>query len=591
MVTARPDPPSMGSIGGDRRAWSELRPVRGGATLDSVGHGTLLAGRYRLEERVRAGADGSLWRAVDETLDRPVSVHVVRPGHRYTADVVDAARRAVLVEDARLIRVLDVGETGGGAFIVSEQLVGRTLAELLADGPLSAGAARRLVGEAAEALHRASGRGLHHLRLSAESLVMAPDGSVKVLGTAVEAALVGVDHHEDPVGADRADAVGLVRLLYAGLTGRGPGGDGPLGSAPPAISLLVPPSDLVDGVPGDLDTLCMSTLGPHDDGPQSPGELVQRLAPWEPAGAPAPTTATPATAQPPAAQPPAARALAGGAGALTARPSLLDVVRPSDGDDDWALLSGPTPAVDRSAPAEPEPLGPFIPPAPIARPPQDQTRFVLGLVAGLVVVGLILAVFSLRGLFGAQKPLVQPAPPIPRSVPTASTGSAAAAPSPPPSAPETMAVTSTSYPVTSGHGEVTGILAIDPQGDGDENGSTADRAIDGDASSTWRSARYSSSAFGGLKQGLGLYLQVSAGSVTSVTVDMSGTGGTVELRTAPGPGLDESAVVATAQAQGGRAVLTPTTPLTSGPLLLWFTQLPRQTNGEFRLVVSEITAS
>src|SRR5690606_32210440 len=33
-------------------------------------------------------------------------------------------------------------------------------------------------------------------------------------------------------------------------------------------------------VPNDLDTLCAVTLGPHDDGPHSPGELVRELEPW-----------------------------------------------------------------------------------------------------------------------------------------------------------------------------------------------------------------------------------------------------------------------------------------------------------------------
>jgi len=248
-----------------------------------VGHGSLLAGRYRLEERVRTGPDGSLWRAVDETLDRPVSVRVVRPGHRYTADVVDAARRASLVEDPRLVRVLDVGESNGSAYIVAEHLVGRTLEEILAEGPLPAPVARRLVGEAAQALDRASARGLHHLRLSPAGVVVGPDGSIKVLGTAVEAALAGVEQDEDPFGADRADAVGLVRVLYATLTGRWPGPvEGPLGAAIPPSGRLEPPADLVPGVPNDLDTLCAVTLGPHDDGPHTPGELAAQLAPWPP---------------------------------------------------------------------------------------------------------------------------------------------------------------------------------------------------------------------------------------------------------------------------------------------------------------------
>jgi hypothetical protein len=139
--------------------------------------------------------------------------------------------------------------------------------------------------------------------------------------------------------------------------------------------------------------------------------------------------------------------------------------------------------------------------------------------------------------------------------------------------------------------EISGIQAIDPQGDGDENGSTADRAIDTDASSTWRSARYNTSSFGGLKQGLGLYLMIAGDSVKSVTISMSGTGGTVELRTAKGPGLDSSVVVATGQLTGGSLVLTPPQPIPAQSLLLWFTELPRQDNGEYRLVVSEITAS
>jgi hypothetical protein len=701
-----------------------------------VGHGSLLAGRYRLEERVRTGPDGSLWRAVDETLDRQVSVRVVRPGHRNTADVVDAARRAALVEDSRLVRVLDVGESHGSAYIVAEHLVGRTVEELLADGPLPAELVRRLIGEAAQALDRASARGLHHLRLSPASLVVAPNGSIKVLGTAVEAALAGVEQDEDPLGADREDAVGLVRVLYTGLTGRWPGPvDGPLGPAPRITGRAVPPADLMAGIPNDLDTLCAVTLGPHDDGPQSPGELATQLAPWAKAepltqpggltvagptrpgpagaarpersdastgaggpqtvpaessgvfpnpgravargagsatptgGAPAARHATPAAglsaaalepsmptllprepeggraAVGPVGQPrPAPRvaagtSTAGGNGsdpparpaasagvaererpALRVSPAVASATATvptsapagpngsggsagvrtepegrtgggepgrndpgrSGQDADWALLAAP-----RQPAAADEPIGPFIPPAPLSRPPRDQARLVLTLVAAMVVVGLILAVFSLRGL-GSAAPLVgtSTGPLIPS--PGASTGKAGAAPPPSSSSP---ALTGTTPP-SAGTAEITGIQAIDPQGDGNENGSAATRAIDGDPGSTWRSDRYETADFGGLKKGLGLYLTISGGPVRSVTVAMPGTGGTVELRTATGPGLDSSNTVVTAEVSAGQAVLTPQQPIPADTaLLLWFTSLPRQPTGEFRLVVGEITVT
>ena len=240
----------------------------------------MLAGRYRLEGQVRTRPGGSLWRAVDETLDRPVLVQAFVLGHPYGPEIVDAARRAALVEDPRLQRVLAAGEERGTAYVVLERLSGRTLVDLLGTGPLPAESARRIVGEAAQALDRAAARGLHHLRLRPTSLVVADDGTVTVVGTAIDAAADGADSPNTPV-ATRSDAVGLVALLYAALTGRWPGAhDSGLARAPRVAGRPVPPGDLVAGVPNDLDTLCAVALGPHEDGPRTPGELAAQLSPW-----------------------------------------------------------------------------------------------------------------------------------------------------------------------------------------------------------------------------------------------------------------------------------------------------------------------
>ncbi|HYJ75631.1 MAG TPA: hypothetical protein VEV65_08520, partial [Kineosporiaceae bacterium] len=244
----------------------------------------MLAGRYRLEERVRTRSDGSTWRAVDETLERPVLVRVFAPNHPHGPDIVDAARRAALVEDARLQRVLAAGEERGTAYVVLERVPGRSLGELLAAGPLPAEGARRIVGEAAQALDRASTRGLHHLRLRPTSLIIGQDGVVTVSGTAIDAAAEGEDGAAS-APARRADAVGLVTLLYAALTARWPGPEATgLAAAPRVVNRPVSPGDLVAGVPNDLDTLCSVTLGPYDDGPRSPGDLAADLAPWAPPG-------------------------------------------------------------------------------------------------------------------------------------------------------------------------------------------------------------------------------------------------------------------------------------------------------------------
>ncbi|WP_034611429.1 protein kinase family protein [Cellulomonas sp. URHD0024] len=251
-----------------------------------VGRGTVLAGRYRVLSSVDSDLQGaSAWQATDQILDRPVRVRVLESGA--VAPALDAARRAALVADPRLVRVLDVGSHDGYGYVVSEQLVGPSLAELASRAPLTAEQARAVIGEAAAALEVARRRGVHHLALRPSVVHVSPDGRVLVGGLALDAALLG-DVGGDARSTTRADAVGLVRLLYAALTGHWPGDPGSLlptggGTLPPAPVVdgaPVPPAQLVPTVPNDLDTLCAVTLGPNDDGPHSPGELVRELEPW-----------------------------------------------------------------------------------------------------------------------------------------------------------------------------------------------------------------------------------------------------------------------------------------------------------------------
>ncbi|WP_315093035.1 hypothetical protein [uncultured Cellulomonas sp.] len=251
-----------------------------------VGRGTVLAGRYRVLSPVVSDLEGaSAWQATDQILDRPVRVRILE--HGAVAPALDAARRAALVTDSRLVRVLDVGTHEGYGYVVSEERIGPSLARLVAQRPLTPEQARAVVGEAAAALEVARRRGVHHLALRPSVLHVSPDGRVLLGGLALDAALLG-DSGGDARSTSRADAVGLVRLLYAALTGlwpadprapQTPGGE-TLPPAPIVNGAPVAPADLVPGVPNDLDTLCVVTLGPHEDGPHSPAELVRELEPW-----------------------------------------------------------------------------------------------------------------------------------------------------------------------------------------------------------------------------------------------------------------------------------------------------------------------
>ena len=64
--------------------------------------GTRLAGRYRLVDQMVTGNGWTLWKAIDETLARSVSVLTFAPGFPRIPEVVRAARLASRLTDPRL---------------------------------------------------------------------------------------------------------------------------------------------------------------------------------------------------------------------------------------------------------------------------------------------------------------------------------------------------------------------------------------------------------------------------------------------------------------------------------------------------------
>jgi len=251
--------------------------------VQSVGPGSLLGGRYVVQRRVSQHTRFERWTAADQILDREVVLLCFEADGPQAPATLDAARRAAGIEESRLVRVLDVGSNDGVAFVVEEPLTGaRSLTSVLRDGGLPAEEARRIVGEAASALESARVRGLHHQVLTPRSLMRLEDGFVKVRGLATEAALLEAEE-SSPDSASRTDAVALVSIAYAALTGRWPitGPDSGLEAAPRVVGGVAAPSEIAAGVPADLDLIARHTLN-DDTGPLSPGDLAGQIAPWSP---------------------------------------------------------------------------------------------------------------------------------------------------------------------------------------------------------------------------------------------------------------------------------------------------------------------
>jgi hypothetical protein len=248
--------------------------------------GTLLGGRYRLDDRHDAGRGWAAWKATDEKLRRAVTVLTMCSEFPRIAQTMTAARAAGRLTDPRLARVFDMAGDLDQPYVVMEWVGGDSLDDLLAGGRLDAVHAADLIAQSAQALASAHAAGLGHLCLNPGSLRWT-DAGLKIVGLGTDAALAGVTG-DDPAATD-TQALG--RLLYGALTGRWPGGSWPsLPAAPQTGGRPYRPRQIRAGVPTALDDVCCRALYPaggrsHRPPLNTPARLASALTLATPAPA------------------------------------------------------------------------------------------------------------------------------------------------------------------------------------------------------------------------------------------------------------------------------------------------------------------
>jgi TolB-like protein/tetratricopeptide (TPR) repeat protein len=140
-------------------------------------------GPYRVLEKLGRGGMGVVFSALDDRLNRPLAIKVIR-SHGDDASAVKRfwreARSAAAVNHPNICQIYEVGEHDGQPFIAMERLEGESLGDRLERGAL---AARETVPvglgilSALEALH---GRGLLHRDLKPSNVFLTEHG-VKLL--------------------------------------------------------------------------------------------------------------------------------------------------------------------------------------------------------------------------------------------------------------------------------------------------------------------------------------------------------------------------------------------------------------------------
>lgn len=229
--------------------------------------GAVLAGRYRLGQPLVAGPDPWAWVAYDEVLARDVHVRALPARDGRAAAVLAATSAAGTVQHSSLTRVYDAAtesrpDRPSVVHVVREWVDGRSLADLLADGPVEAARAVDLALQATEAVLALHDAGTWHGRLHPGNVLLDGSGRLSLTDAAVAAAAAGQEV-PDPA----RDVHDLAAVLYALVTGRWPAApdrpDGGLPLAPEGEQGVLSPRQVRAGVPRALDAVVVRALEPQ----------------------------------------------------------------------------------------------------------------------------------------------------------------------------------------------------------------------------------------------------------------------------------------------------------------------------------------
>ena len=205
-----------------------------------IGH--KLADRYQIQEIIARGGMATVYRALDEKLDRDVAVKVIHPhlsdDETFRDKFFREARMLAKVNHPNLVNIYDQGEDSGNAFIVLELVKGITLRQALTDfGKLDVPQILQVSNAVLAALAEAHKNEVVHRDLKPENILLADDGRIKVsdFGLARElsahtdtGSLVGTAAYLAPEIIKRgkaeptSDVYAFGIMLYEMLTGEQP---------------------------------------------------------------------------------------------------------------------------------------------------------------------------------------------------------------------------------------------------------------------------------------------------------------------------------------------------------------------------------
>ena len=140
---------------------------------------------YEILAPIGKGGMGEVYKARDHKLGRDVAIKVLP--HEMASDssrlrrFEQEARAASALNHPNMVTIYEIGEHEGVPYIAMELVHGRTLREILEDGPLPNDQLMRYATQMAEGLAKAHQAGIVHRDFKPENVIISEDGYVKIL--------------------------------------------------------------------------------------------------------------------------------------------------------------------------------------------------------------------------------------------------------------------------------------------------------------------------------------------------------------------------------------------------------------------------
>jgi hypothetical protein len=127
--------------------------------------GAILGERYRILSLLTKGGMGVIYKAQHTVLDKPLAIKIMLQAQDDAARqrFLQEAKLASLVRHPNIVDIVDFGVlTSKQPYLVMELLVGKTLADVIMEGPLPAARVCHIAAQIARGLHSVHQKGIIH---------------------------------------------------------------------------------------------------------------------------------------------------------------------------------------------------------------------------------------------------------------------------------------------------------------------------------------------------------------------------------------------------------------------------------------------